>query len=181
MIQLRDMTAALQAKVISRLFEPERLVWKAYAATHFSRSRAWLQGHPHIPPRTVGLLGYGIRVILTTRRTQDLGIESSRVRAYVQAYRRLQPHRLGLPSSLTAAQIAAEPLFHSLQITEDGRPFTPTARYLALAQHGVTTVGDLLASAFLSGSTAFLRVQQALPERWRTLTELQQPASLRGE
>ena len=177
LIQLRDMTAALQAKVISRLFEPERLVWKAYAATHFSRSRAWLQGHPHIPPRTVDLLGYGIRVILTTRRTQDLGIESSRVRAYVQAYRRLQPHRLVLPSSLTAAQIAAEPLFHNLQITEDGRPFTPTARYLALAQHGVTTVGDLLASAFPSGSTAFLRVQQALPERWRTLTELQQPAS----
>ena len=83
LIQLRDMTAALQAKVISRLFEPERLVWKAYAATHFSRSRAWLQLHPHIPPRTVDLLGYGIKVILTTRRTQDLGIESSRVRAYV--------------------------------------------------------------------------------------------------
>ena len=76
LIQLRDMTAALQAKVVSRLFEPERLVWKDYAATHFSRSRAWLQGHPHVPPRTVDLLGYGIRIILTTRRTQGLGIES---------------------------------------------------------------------------------------------------------
>ena len=177
LIQLHDMTAALQAKVVSRLFEPERLVWKDYAATHFSRGRAWLLDHPHITPRAVDLLGYGIRIILTTRRTRDLGLKSSRVRAYVQAYRRLQPHRLVLPCSLTAAQIAAKPLFHNLQITEDGRPLAPTAGYLTLAQHGVTTVGALLSSAHPPDSTALFRIQQAMPGRWRTSTELQQPTS----
>ena len=152
-------------------------MWKDYAATHFSRSGSWLQDHPHIPPRTVDLLGYGIRVILSSRRTQDLGIESSRVRAYVQAYRRLQPHRLLLPSSLTAAQIAAEPLFHNLQIMENGRPLAPTAEFLALAQQGVTTVGDVLSDASSPASTALLRIQQALPQQWKTHTELQQPPS----
>ena len=37
LIQLPDIEAALQAKVVSRLFEPERLVWKAFAAMHLSR------------------------------------------------------------------------------------------------------------------------------------------------
>ena len=39
LIQLPDMEAALQAKVVFRLFEPERLVWKDFAAMHLSRGR----------------------------------------------------------------------------------------------------------------------------------------------
>ena len=95
LIQLPDIEAALQAKVISILFEPERLVWKDFAAIHLSRSRQWLLDHPHVGLRTVDI-GYGVRVILGTRRTQDLGISSHRFRAYIRAYRRLAPHRQSL-------------------------------------------------------------------------------------
>ena len=177
LIQLHDMTAALQAKVISRLFEPERLVWKDFATNHFSRSPAWLQSHPHVPQRMVDLLGYGPRIILTTRRLQDLGIQSKRIRAYTQAYRRLQPHRLVQPSSFTAAQIAAEPLFHNAQITEGGKPLLPTAELLPAAQQGVTAVGDLSSGAPNIGPVALLRLQQALPEPWRAFQQMQQPAA----
>ena len=177
LVQLHDMTAALQAKLISRLFEPEKLVWKEYAAIHFSRSETWLQNHPHVPARAVDSLGYGVRIILTTRRTQDLGVESGRIRAYIQAYRRLRPHRLVPPASLTAAQIAAEPLFHNLQITEGGKPLVPTAELLTAARQGVTAVGDLISQAHALEPAALARMQQALPEQWRTANHTQQPAS----
>ena len=177
LIQLHDMTAALQAKVISRLFEPERLVWKDFDTSHFSRSPAWLQSHPHVPQRMVDLLGYGPRIILTTRRLRDLGIQSKRIRAYTQAYRRLKPHRLVQPSSLTAAQIAAEPLFHNAQITEGGKPLLPTAVLLAAAQQGITAVGDLSSGAPNIGPVALLRLQQALPEPWRAFQQMHQPAA----
>ena len=143
LIQLPDMEAALQAKVISRLFEPERLVWKDFAAIHFSRSRQWLLDHPHVAPRTVDMLGYGVRVILGTRRTQDLGISSHRFRASIRAYRRLAPHRLVEPASLTMSQTFVEPLFHNLQVKEEGRPFTPTGDFLEAALLGMTDVGHL--------------------------------------
>ena len=42
---------------------------------------------------------------LATCLSQDLGISCGRVRAYTRAFRRLQPHRLVHPSSLTLAQI----------------------------------------------------------------------------
>ena len=64
LIQLPDMEAALQAKVVSRLFEPERLVWKDLAVMYLSRGRQWLTDHPHVTPHMVDLLGYGVRVIL---------------------------------------------------------------------------------------------------------------------
>ena len=54
-------------KGCSRLFEPERLVWKDFAAMHL---RQWLTDHPLVTPRTVDLLGNGVRVILETRHAR---------------------------------------------------------------------------------------------------------------
>ena len=67
--QVQEMVASLQAKIMSRLLEPERLVWKDFALLHFGRSQQWLSRHPHISRRTVDTLGYGVRVLFSTRRT----------------------------------------------------------------------------------------------------------------
>ena len=124
-IQLPDMEEALRAKVNSRQYEPERLVWKDFAAMHLSKGRQWLTDHPHVTPGTVEILGYGGSVIPETRRTQGLGISSHGFRAYIRAYRRLGPHRLVQPASLTMGQIVVEPLFHDFQATDEGRPLAP--------------------------------------------------------
>ena len=118
--QVQETVASLQAKIISRLLQPERLVWKDFAILHFGRSQQWPSSHPHISRRTADVLGYGVIILFSTRRIQDLGISSGRVRAYARAFRRLQPHRLVHPSSLTLAQIVVEPLFQDL-----GRGQTP--------------------------------------------------------
>ena len=177
LIQLPDMEAALQAKVISRLFEPQRLVWKHFAAIHFSRSRQWLLDHPHVAPRTVDMLGYGVRVILGTRRTQDLGISSHRFRAYIRAYRRLAPHRLVEPASLTMSQILVEPLFHNLQVTEEGRPLTPTGDFLEAALLGMTDVGHLHSPPSGVVSSLVERLLGALPGHWRDRLQTDQPST----
>ena len=42
---------SLQAKLVSRWLEPERLPWKAFFDQWFLRSPVWLREHPHIPAR----------------------------------------------------------------------------------------------------------------------------------
>ena len=177
LIQLPDIEAALQAKVVSRLFEPERLVWKDFAALHLSRSRQWLLNHPHVHPRTVDLLGYGVRMILGTRRTQDLGVQSLRFRAYIRAYRRLSPHRLVQPASLSRIQLDVEPLFYNLQVTEEGRPLTPTGDLLLAAQMGVTDVGHLHLPPPGVDSTLVSRLLDALPDSWRGKLQTEQSST----
>ena len=107
----------------------------------FGRSQQWLSRHPH-NRRAIDTLGYVVRVLLSDRRIQDLD-SSGHVRAYARAFRRLQPHRLVHPSSLTLTQIIVEPLFHKLRVLEGGRPLNPTGDILAVAQTAVTAVGDL--------------------------------------
>ena len=116
---------------------------KDFALLHFGRSQQWLSRHSHISRRTVDNLGHEVRILFSTSRIQDLGISSGRVRAYARAFRRLQPHRLVHPSSLTLAQIVVGPLFHNLRVLEGERPFTSTMDFLAVAQSAVTAVGDL--------------------------------------
>ena len=80
-----DASASMQAKVISRFFELERLPWKRLFLAHFE-------------------VAGGPQAVFSTRRTQDLGIVSSRARSYVSSFRELQPRALSptthvLPSS----------------------------------------------------------------------------------
>lgn len=104
-------------------------------------------------------------------------IQSLRFRAYVRAYRRLQPHRLVDPSSLAVGQVVVEPLFHNLRVTEDGRPLSPTGDLLAAAQAGVTAVGDLHSLAQTLQPDLTQRLSAALPDRWRELMQTEQPAT----
>ena len=172
--QVQEMVASLQAKIISRLLEPERLVWKDFAVLHFGRSQQWLSSHPHISRRTVDILGYGVRILFSTRMIQDLGISSGRVRAYARAFGRLQPHRLVHPSSLTLAQIVVEPLFHNLRVLKGGRPLTPTGDFLVVAQTSVTAVGDLHHMAQTLMPDIQQRLWAALPPGWKEHMETRQ-------
>ena len=65
--QVHEMVASFQAKIILRLLEPERLVWKDFAILHFGRNQQWLSRDPPISRRTVDTLGYGVRVLFCNR------------------------------------------------------------------------------------------------------------------
>ena len=120
------------------------------------------------------ILGYGVRILFSTRRIQDLGISSRRVRACARAFRRLQPHRLVHSSSLTWAQIVVELPFHKLRVLEGARPLTPTGHFLAVAQTSVTAVGDLhqMAQTLMPGIQQ--RLWAALPPGRKEHIETQQ-------
>ena len=106
-------------------------------------------------------------MILGTRRTQDLGIPSHRFRAYIRACRRLGPHRLVEPASLTMDQALVEPLFHNLQVTEEGGPHAPTVDVLVAAQLGVTDEGHLHSPpSGLASSTVKRLLEPLISEHW---------------
>ena len=81
-----------------------------------------------------------------------LGHQSLRFRAYIRAHQRLNPHRLVQPASLTMAQLVVKPLSHNLQVTEEGRPLTPTGGLLLAAQLGMTDVGASTLSSIWVGA-----------------------------
>lgn len=143
LVTIPTMMASLQAKVVSRLLEPERLLWKAFLLSRLTRTPQWLAQHQGGGARAVDRLGYGARGIFSTRRLQDLGVNSPRVLSYLRSYRELQPHRLVGPQALTRRQIFREPIFHNTQVMLDGAPLRPSGLFLPLLAAGVTTVGDL--------------------------------------
>ena len=143
LVTIPTMMASLQAKVVSRLLEPERLLWKAFLLSRLTRTPQWLAQHQGWGARAVDRLGYGARGIFSTRRLQDLGVNSPRVLSYLRSYRELQPHRLVGPQALTPRQIFREPIFHNTQVMLDGAPLRPSGLFLPLLAAGVTTVGDL--------------------------------------
>ena len=128
LVDLEVMIDSLQAKIIARLLEPDHLPWKAFFRTHFHRST----------------LQYGPRSLFLTKRTQDLGFQNRRATDYVASFRRLLPHRLVPPSSLTRDQVLREPLFYNAQVTENNLPLPATGVWLPMVLAGVTSAGHLL-------------------------------------
>ena len=96
---------ALQAKVISRLLEPERLAWKVFQLYHLSRAS-------QVQP-----LGYGASILFSTLSTDSLQLPA-RLSGYVAAFRALQPHRLQSVSAMLPVDVLNEPLFFSRQVTQ---------------------------------------------------------------
>ena len=70
----------MQSKVISRSLEPEPLPWKRLFLAHF-------EAHFEVAG--------GPRAVHSARRTQDLGIVSSRARGYVSSFRKLPIRAIG--------------------------------------------------------------------------------------
>ncbi len=72
---------ALQAMVISRLLEPERLAWKLFQLYHLSQAS-------QVQP-----LGYGASILFSTLSTDQLQLPA-RLSAYAAAFRLPHPDRV---------------------------------------------------------------------------------------
>ncbi|BDA45595.1 probable LINE-1 retrotransposable element ORF2 protein at N-terminal half [Coccomyxa sp. Obi] len=100
LVDLRAQILALQAKVVSRLLEPEQLAWKAFFDFWLYRSTAWQtaqEPRPAAHHQHIWQLGRFLPFsAFDAQRMQA----SLRVRQYVYAYQKLQPHRLSQPDSL---------------------------------------------------------------------------------
>jgi len=86
---------ALQAKVISRLLEPERLAWKVFQLYHLSQAS-------QVQP-----LGYGASILFSTLSTDQLQLPA-RLSAYVAAFRALHPHRLQPVTAMLPSDVMAQ-------------------------------------------------------------------------
>ena len=109
LVDVHTQIQALQAKVVSRLLEPERLAWKVFQGH-------WLY-HPPVGrrPRIQDRLAYGASILFSTVSTNSLGLPD-RVASYVAAFRALLPHRLKPAADMTATEVLNEPLFYNRQV-----------------------------------------------------------------
>ena len=94
---------ALQAKVVSRPLEPERLPWKVFQLYHLSQASQ------------VRTLGYGAGILFSTLGTECLQL-LARQATYVKAFRALQPHRLQSVSAMLPHDVLNELLFFNRRI-----------------------------------------------------------------
>ncbi len=98
LVHVPTQVQALQAKVISRLLEPERLAWKVFQLYHLSQAS-------QVQP-----LGYGASILFSTPSINQLQLPA-RLSAYVAAFRALRPHRLQSVHAMLPHDILNEPLF----------------------------------------------------------------------
>ncbi|KAL3149626.1 hypothetical protein ABBQ32_001668 [Trebouxia sp. C0010 RCD-2024] len=173
LVEVPTQIQALQAKVVSRLLEPERLAWKVLQLHHLS----------HAPqPRQ---LAYGASILFSTASTASLQLPP-RLLGYVTAFRALQPHRLLPVNAMPAGDILNEPLFFNQQIlvplshsatggssdSMGSSPFTPQDQPLML-EAGITKVAHLQAALQSQHPQAFTACLQsillALPPPWQAI------------
>ena len=93
---------ALQAKVVSRLLEPERLAWKLFQLHHLSSA-------PH-----TRALAYGATILFSTVNISCLQLPA-RLTVYVTAFKALQPHCLLKVDAMPAEDALNEPIFFNRQ------------------------------------------------------------------
>ena len=163
---------ALQAKVVSRLLEPERLAWKVFQLYHLSQAS-------QVQP-----LGYGAGILFSTLSTERLQLPA-RQAAYVTAFRALQPHRLQSVSAMLPQEVLNEPLFFNRQIPQPpaisagssglataATPLTPRLQPLMLSA-GITKVAHLQLAFRLQQPQPLAQelhlVLLALPSAWQTI------------
>lgn len=147
---LATATTSLQAKVVSRFLEPERLPWKLFFATHFSSM---------IP-------SHGARWIFSSRRTQDLGIVNLRARTYVSSFRKLEIGR-GQEVSYTAAHVLSESLIYNPDIKLGGNHLTPTNLHPSLSSNGIFSLYQLHVQRDTIPQEVFETIMTILPSDWR--------------
>lgn len=168
LVEVPTQVQALQAKVVSRLLEPEQLAWKVFQMHHLGLAPQMQQ------------LAYGADILFTTVKTSCLQLPA-RLSGYVSAFRSLQPHRLLPITAMQAADVLNEPLFFNRQITVPvsssaaspaHRPLMPQDHRLMLTA-GITKVAHLQAALQLhqpQALTACLQFMlQALPSAWQTV------------
>jgi len=163
---------ALQAKVISRLLEPERLAWKVFQVYHLSQAS-------QVQP-----LGYGASILFSTLSTDQLPLPA-RLSAYVAAFRALHPHRLQPVTAMLPSDVLNEPLFFNRQISQPAASSAttstacPAAAFLTPQQKPLMLSAGITKVAHLRLSLQFQKPQLlaselssvllALPPTWRTI------------
>ena len=168
LVEVPTQIQALQAKVVSRLLEPERLAWKVFQVHQLAKA-----------PQ----LGYGAGILFSTLPTSSLHLPP-RLLGYVTAFRALQPHRLLPIDAMPTVDVLTEPLFLNRQIVVPvpspvvngvsvrQRPLTPQHQPLLLAA-GITKVAHLQTALQLQHpqplSASLHSVLQALPPAWQAI------------
>ncbi|DBA91326.1 TPA: hypothetical protein ACH3X2_003973 [Trebouxia sp. C0005] len=154
LVHVPTQVQALQAKVISRLLEPERLAWKVFQLHHLSQAS-------QVQP-----LGYGASILFRTLHTDQLQLPA-RLSAYVAAFRALHPHRLQSVSAMLPSDVLNEPLFFNKQIS---RPATSPA--------AINTACPAAAASFLTPQQKPLMLSAGITKvaHLRLSLQLQQPS-----
>lgn len=174
LVDIELMIQALQAKIIARLLDPARHVWKLYMRARLSRAA---QVKPPRGPIATVPWGAGLATVLTTLPPKVMTV-GPRMDSYVRAFRALLPNRITQPNIMDFHQVMCEPLFYNLQIrsSDNGRPLGG-APWRASAAAGVCRVRDLRSLMLGSRDSALPPVPlacvdaltAALPASWRSL------------
>ena len=148
---------ALQAMVISRLLEPERLAWKLFQLYHLSQAS-------QVQP-----LGYGASILFSTLSTDQLQLPA-RLSAYVAAFKALHPDRLQPATVMLPSDVLNEPLFFNRHISQP-------------AASSVTTNTACPAAAFLTPQQKPLMLSAGTTKvaHLRLSLQLRQPQLLASE
>ena len=183
LVELPTQVQALQAKLMSRLLEPERLPWKVFQLHQLSSSQLAHQ------------LQYGAAIMCSALPIGSLQLPA-RLAGYVAAFRALHPHRLQPADAMLPEDILNEHLFYNKQVTQPAYTSAasssssatagPVARPLAvqdqpqLISAAVTKVAHLQAALQLQQPQPFSASLQAvlhlLPTSWQTIAS-SQPAA----
>ena len=156
---------ALQAKIIGRLLEPQRVPWKAYFSGWLAMPLTAEQ-RAAVPAQSQHLWQLGTGLPFSSFPSQSIQAPR-RVVAYLEAFRQLHPHRLVSPENMPFQEVMGQPLFHSRQITHLGQPIA----WEHWARQGRTTVQHLR-DLLRSGAAQAAQQQEmallldAMPAAW---------------
>lgn len=143
---LQAISDSLRAKVMVYLLEPTRSPWKPLMRQWWERDTAWyaaLGGEPR-PVDTWRFSECFPLSTFPTRELERMGVPA-RVASYVDAFRKLQPHRPHNPVPVSTILVGQELLFYNpLVVDADGAAVTPQHRHWgAFANLGIRRVATL--------------------------------------
>ena len=165
LVDIPAQLTALQAKIIGRLLEPERVPWKAYFSGWLAMPLTAEQ-RAAVPAQSQHLWQLGTGLPFSSFPGQSIQAPR-RVAAYLEAFRQLHPHRLVSPEDMPFQEVMGQPLFHSRQITHLGQPIA----WEHWARQGRTTV-EHLRDLLRSGAAQPAQQQEmallldAMPAAW---------------
>ena len=119
---IRAQLTALQAKIIGRFLEPERIAWKAFFGSWLSMPLTAEQ-RLSTPSQQQHLWQLGRYLPFSSFSTRSIDAPR-RVVGYIDAFRLLHPHRLVAVDDLPYQEVMSQPLFHSWQIQHMGDPIS---------------------------------------------------------
>ena len=169
LVHIQSQLCALQAKIISRLLEPEPLAWKAFFDRHLFRDEADLVSRPQLrEPGRQHVWRLGRALLFSSFPVSRLDAPP-RALAYISAFMQLGHHRLVAADALPFQEIMSQPLFHNPRIRDSGSGASLAWHDWAL--QGLVRIRDLRslrdADPGLVMTQQIQRLLSALPAAWR--------------